>query len=65
MLSGVRASTFPEPNFSFFDAFATAMGCVQSPGPQRLECLRTVSAPTIRNYTNENPTELFVAQVDK
>jgi len=65
MLSGERVPTFPEPNFSFFDAFATAMGCSQSRGPERLGCLRKIPASTIRDYTNGNPTDLFVAQVDK
>jgi len=53
MLSGFQVSTSPEPDFSNFDAFATAMGCgTQSPGLQRLQCLRDVDAFTIRNYTN-------------
>jgi hypothetical protein len=52
MLSGAEVSRSPKPKFSNFDAFATAMGCTQSPGPLRLQCLRSVSASTIRNYTN-------------
>jgi len=65
MLSGEKVSALPEPNFATFNAFATAMGCSESPGPQRLECLRNISASTIRNYTNGNPTSSFVPQVDK
>jgi carboxylesterase type B len=41
------------------------MGCSQSPGPERLDCLRKVPASTIRNFTNTNPLDSFVPQVDK
>jgi len=52
MLSGVQVSTFPVLNFTIFDEFATAMGCGQPPGLQRLNCLRDIPATTIRNYTS-------------
>ncbi|KAH9994628.1 Carboxylesterase [Russula vinacea] len=52
LLSGFAVSTSPTPDFSKFDAFATAMNCNQTAGPRRLHCLRTVPACTIRNYTN-------------
>ena len=65
MLSGAIVSTSPVLNFSIFDAFATAMGCGQSPGPQRLQCLRNVPASTIRAYTNGPDSGLFTSGVDK
>jgi hypothetical protein len=65
MLSGVRVSTSPTLNFLNFDAFATAMGCTQTPGPLRLHCLRNVSASTIRAYTNGPHSGLFIPGVDK
>ena len=65
MLSGVKVSTSPVLNFSIFDAFATAMGCGQPPGPERLQCLRSVPASTIRAYTNGPNSGLFAQGVDK
>jgi carboxylesterase type B len=65
MLSGVLVSTSPVLNFSIFDAFATAMGCEQPPGPERLQCLRKVPASTIRAYTNGPNSGLFTPGVDK
>ena len=65
MFSGVKTSASPVPNFANFQAFATAMGCSQSPGPDRLDCLRQIPASTIRNYTNSNPLVTFVPHVDK
>jgi carboxylesterase type B len=65
MLSGAIVSTSPVLNFSNFDAFATAMGCGQPPGPQRLQCLRNVPASTIRAYTNGPNSGLFASRVDK
>ena len=65
MLSGVQVSTSPVLNFSVFDAFATAMGCGQPPGPQRLQCLRNVPASTIRAYTNGPDSGSFIPGVDK
>jgi len=65
MISGVRYSASPVLNFSIFDAFATAMGCGQPPGPQRLQCLRNVPASTIRTYTNSPDSGLFDPGVDK
>ncbi|KAI0275867.1 Alpha/Beta hydrolase protein [Russula aff. rugulosa BPL654] len=64
MLSGARVSTLPALNFTIFDAFATAMGCGQAPGPQRLQCLRNVSASTIRAYTNGPDSGLFTQGID-
>ncbi len=65
MLSGAKVSASPALNFSIFDAFATAMGCRQPPGPQRLQCLRNVPASTIRAYTNGPNSGLFTSRVDK
>ena len=65
MLSGVQVSMSPVLNFTLFDAFATAVGCTQSPGPSRLDCLRGVPAATIRAYTNGPNSALFLPQVDK
>jgi len=64
MLSGVQVSTFPTLNFTIFDKFATAMGCGQPPGPQRLSCLRNVPATTIRNYTSGPNSVPFTPSVD-
>ena len=65
MLSGVTVSTSPALNFTIFDEFATAMGCAQPPGPQRLNCLRNVPVSTIRNYTNGPNRVEFTPGVDK
>ncbi len=65
MLSGAIVSTSPLLNFSIFDEFATAMGCGQRPGPQRLQCLRKVPASTIRAYTNGPDSGPFTPGVDK
>ncbi|KAH9971638.1 Alpha/Beta hydrolase protein [Russula compacta] len=64
MLSGVQITTSPVLNFTIFDAFATAVGCTQPPGPSRLQCLRGVPAATIRAYTNGPSSGLFLPQVD-
>ena len=65
MLSGEKVSTSPVLNFSIFDAFATAMGCGNPPGPERLQCLRNVPASTIRAYTNGPNSGPFTPGVDK
>ena len=65
MLSGAKVSESPVLNFSIFDEFATAMGCGQPPGPQRLQCLRNVPASTIRAYTNGPDSGLFASGADK
>ena len=65
MLSGVRLSTLPELDFSNFDAFASAVECKMPPGPQRLQCLRGVSASTIHTYINGPNSGVFVPGVDK
>ena len=65
MLSGEKVSTSPVLNFSIFDAFATAMGCGQPPGPERLQCLRNVPASTIRTYANGPNSGVFTPGVDK
>ncbi|KAF8504327.1 Carboxylesterase [Russula emetica] len=64
MLSGVQDTTSPVLKFSIFDAFATAMGCEQPPGPQRLQCLRNVPASAIRAYTNGRNSSQFTQGVD-
>ena len=65
MLSGATVSTSPVLDFSIFDAFATAMGCGQAPGSQRLQCLRNVPASTIRAYTNGPNGGQFALCIDK
>ena len=76
MLSLAQVSTPPELNisnfnafaaadFSYFNAFATAVGCTQVPGTSRLQCLRNVSASTIRAYTNGPQSGSFTPGVDK
>ena len=65
MLSGAQVSTSRKLNFSSFDAFATAMGCEQSPGLLRLQCLRDVPAPTIRKYMNGPHGGKFSYVIDK
>ncbi|KAJ6513515.1 Carboxylesterase [Mycena vulgaris] len=52
MLSGAPFSSSPIPSFAPFNTFATAVGCSQTPGPARLNCLKAVPAATIRNFTN-------------
>jgi carboxylesterase type B len=64
MLSGAKVSTSPALNFSIFDAFATAVGCAQQPGQERLQCLRNVPASTIRAYTNGPNSGEFTPGVD-
>jgi len=64
MLSGAQVSTSTVLRFSRFDAFAAAMGCGQAPGPERLQCLRNVSALTIRDYTNGPNGTSFTPGVD-
>jgi carboxylesterase type B len=64
LLSGFQVSTSPTPDFSKFNAFATAMNCTQTPGPLRLHCLRKIPACTIRNYTNGPHSGRFNYRVD-
>ena len=65
MLSGVQLPMSPILDFSNFNEFATAMGCTQTPGPRRLQCLRNIPASTIRSYTNGPNSGLFIPGVDK
>jgi hypothetical protein len=64
-LSGLQVSTTPILDFTIFDEFATAMGCAQPPGPQRLKCLRNIPATAIRNYTSGPNGVAFSPGVDK
>ncbi|KAF8217180.1 Carboxylesterase [Mycena galopus ATCC 62051] len=64
MLSGAPTSASPIPSFSSFDAFAEAFGCTQTPGPARLNCLKKVSASSIRNFTNGPLSGSFGPVVD-
>ncbi|KAF7324602.1 Carboxylic ester hydrolase [Mycena kentingensis (nom. inval.)] len=50
MLSGAR-TTIPMLGFGSFDKFASAFNCTQSPGDDRLACLRQISSADIRNWT--------------
>ncbi|KAJ7300985.1 Carboxylesterase [Mycena albidolilacea] len=52
MLSGGHTFSSPIPSFSSFDVFAETVGCTQTPGPARLNCLKSVPASNIRNFTN-------------
>ncbi|KAJ7034410.1 Carboxylesterase family-domain-containing protein [Mycena alexandri] len=65
MLSGAPTSSSPIPSFSSFDAFAEAVGCSQTPGPARINCLKTVPATVIRNFTNGPLSGSFGPVVDK
>ena len=65
MLSGAQITTTPVLNFTIFNAFATAVGCTQPPGPSRLQCLRGVPAANISAYTNGPNSGIFIPQVDK
>ncbi|KAH9959039.1 Alpha/Beta hydrolase protein [Russula compacta] len=60
MLSSAQVAMSPVLNFTIFDAFATAVGCTQPPGPSRLQCLRGVPAANISAYTNGPNTLYFV-----
>ncbi|KAJ7031881.1 cholinesterase [Mycena alexandri] len=64
MLSGAPTSSSPIPSFSSFDAFAEAVGCSQTPGPARINCLKTVPATIIRNFTNGPLSGSFGPVVD-
>ncbi|KAK7050253.1 carboxylic ester hydrolase [Favolaschia claudopus] len=64
MLSGAVESRNPTPSFTSFNAMATALGCEQSPGAERLACLRAVSASTIRSYTNGPSSGTWTSLVD-
>ncbi|KAJ6603196.1 Carboxylesterase family-domain-containing protein [Mycena vulgaris] len=64
MLSGAPFSSSPIPSFAPFNTFATAVGCSQTPGPARLNCLKAVPAATIRNFTNGPLSGTFVPVVD-
>ncbi|KAJ6528734.1 Carboxylesterase [Mycena vulgaris] len=63
LLSGAPISS-PPTSFASFDAFATAFGCSQTPGPARLKCLKAVPAATIRNFTNGPLSGAFGTVID-
>ncbi|KAJ6582340.1 Alpha/Beta hydrolase protein [Mycena capillaripes] len=64
MLSGAPTSSSPVPSFDAFDGFAEAVGCSQTPGLARLECLKKVPAAEIRNFTNGPLSGSFGPVVD-
>ncbi|KAJ7630562.1 Alpha/Beta hydrolase protein [Roridomyces roridus] len=64
MLSASDVSMSPTPSFTSFNAFASAVGCTQSPGAARLACLKNISAPVIRNFTNGPTSGAFKPIVD-
>ncbi|KAJ7862967.1 Alpha/Beta hydrolase protein [Mycena leptocephala] len=64
MLSGTVEAESPIPSFTSFNAMASAVGCNQSPGAARLECLRAVPASTIRTFTNSAFSGIWGALVD-
>ncbi|KAJ7072967.1 Alpha/Beta hydrolase protein [Mycena amicta] len=51
-LSGTQPSLSPTPAFGTFNAFSVAVGCGDTPGSDRLACLKAVPALAIHNYTN-------------
>ncbi|KAF7324610.1 Carboxylic ester hydrolase [Mycena kentingensis (nom. inval.)] len=63
MFSGAQG-TLRSPTFDSFNAFATAVGCTQSPGTARLACLRQVTTQRIRSYTNSAASGTFRPLVD-
>ncbi|KAJ6481068.1 Carboxylesterase [Mycena sanguinolenta] len=64
LLSGAPTSSSLIPSFSSFDAFAESSGCTQTPGPARLNCLKDISASSIRNFTNGPSSGSFGPVVD-
>ena len=58
--------TTPTTNEQAWTAFATAVGCTEPAGTQRLQCLKRVPSSTIHNYFN-SPTAppIFGALIDK
>ncbi|KAJ7255363.1 Alpha/Beta hydrolase protein [Mycena rebaudengoi] len=64
MLSGTVPSTSPTPPFKYFNAMASAVGCTQSPGAERLACLKAVPASTIRTFTNGASSGTWFPLVD-
>ena len=52
MESGAANSMSTTPSFASFDGMAKAVGCNQSPGPVRLDCLRKVPAGVIHAWAN-------------
>ncbi|KAF7324603.1 Carboxylic ester hydrolase [Mycena kentingensis (nom. inval.)] len=64
MFSGAQPSTIPTPSFDVFNAFASAVGCGQSPGDARMACLRQLPTEAIRNYTNQPTSGTFGPVVD-
>ncbi|KAF5361302.1 hypothetical protein D9758_010267 [Tetrapyrgos nigripes] len=52
LISGASPDLSPTPSFTTFNEVSTALGCDQSPGDERLACLRNVPAETIRTFIN-------------
>ncbi|KAF9261721.1 alpha/beta-hydrolase [Marasmius fiardii PR-910] len=65
MLSGAPLVPANVPlNFVPFNDFVRTTNCTQSPGPSRLDCLRKIPAPVIRNWTNGPSGGTFGVIVD-
>jgi carboxylesterase type B len=64
--SAFLVGSTPVTNELAWTTFATAVGCTQSPGAERLDCLKQVPASTIHDFVN-GPTGplLFTAFIDK
>ncbi|KAK7436644.1 hypothetical protein VKT23_019051 [Stygiomarasmius scandens] len=52
LFSGAVPDMIPTPSFTAFDQFAAGVGCNQTAGEDRLNCLKAVPATTIRTFTN-------------
>ncbi|THV04548.1 alpha/beta-hydrolase [Dendrothele bispora CBS 962.96] len=52
LFSGSIPDQIPTPNFTPFDEFAAGVGCNQTPGAERLRCLKAIPGTTIRAFTN-------------
>ncbi|KAF8201290.1 Carboxylesterase [Mycena galopus ATCC 62051] len=64
MLSGAPVSMLSTSSFASFDKFAVAVGCSQTAGTARLNCLRQVPTSTIQNFTNGPLSGTFGPVVD-
>jgi carboxylesterase 2 len=66
LLSSSFSGVTPNTNETAWTEFATAVGCTQPPGSQRLACLKAVPADTIHTFMNgPNAPSTFTALIDK
>ena len=65
MESGTAVSIVPTPNFIPFDTMAKAVNCTQTPGPERLSCLKAVPADAIHAWANGPQGIAFSFVVDE